>query len=173
MSRRCRADILVVLLSLTYLLAPAWAAAQTAPEPVAPETAPQPLVKHGPQGAVHYLQQLPAHRGALVYGWKPGRRITTRSAFGCSGDVCISVIGASTTVEEWETTLFGNVGCTTAHFHINHVIYLSSELICPDSPEPGVYYAWWLPYDVQFFNGDEVCNSWDNGDGYPCEEIIE
>jgi hypothetical protein len=45
MSRRCRAEILVVLLSLTCLLAPAWAAAQTAPEAAAPETAPKPLVK--------------------------------------------------------------------------------------------------------------------------------
>jgi hypothetical protein len=155
---------LVVLLSLTCILAPVWAAA---------ETAPTPLVKHGPKGAVQYLQQLPEHRGALVYGWKPTTLITPKSAFGCNGDVCISVIGESTTVDEWDTSLFGNVGCTTARFYINHVLYLSSELVCPDSAEPGVYYAWWLPFDVAFFDGDELCNSWDNGDGYPCVEIIQ
>lgn len=128
-------------------------------------------VQHGPDGAVTYREKAPGGKGTLTYGWRPTSSPAPKSAWGCNGDVCINIIGDSTTVDEWDTYLFGNVGCTYAHFHINDVVYLTSTEICPDSEDEGVYWAYWLPYDVTFYDGDMVCNSWDNGDGYPCEEI--
>ncbi len=110
----------------------------------------------------------------------PGRTVTFRSApstggitpdsaSGCNEDVCINIDGASTIVNSWSTTAFGNVGCTRAYFLYNEGFYEGPE-VCPDGPGPGVYYDNTGPSGY-FPDGDQLCNSWLSIAGLPCEYI--
>jgi len=96
--------------------------------------------------------------------------ITPDSASGCNEDVCINIDGASTIVNSWSTTAFGNVGCTRAYFLYNEGFYEGPE-VCPDGAGPGVYYDNTGPSGY-FPDGDQLCNSWLSIAGLPCEYIV-
>jgi len=111
----------------------------------------------------------------------PGRTVTFRSApspggitpdsaSGCNEDVCINIDGASTIVNSWSTTAFGNVGCTRAYFLYNEGFYEGPE-VCPDGAGDGVYYDNTGPSGY-FPDGDQLCNSWLSIAGLPCEYIV-
>jgi hypothetical protein len=96
--------------------------------------------------------------------------VSPDSASGCDLDVCISISGASTIVDAWSTTAYGNTGCATAYFAWSQNYHVSS-LVCPDGGGSGVYYDTTGPTGY-FPAGDALCNYWHNGPpGEPCEYI--
>lgn len=130
---------------------------------------------HGPHGenaGWASLDYLKAHPGAI-----PGVKVTPTSglqpysASGCNLNVCIDIVGASTTVTSWSTTAYGNTGCANAYFAW-HEGYYVGPTVCPNGLQPGVYYDTTGPTGY-FPNGDQLCNYWYNGPaGHPCEYII-
>lgn len=119
------------------------------------------------------MKYLKAHPGAV-----PGVTVTSasgggvkpNSAHGCDLNVCISIVGDSTTVTHWETTAYGNNGCANAYFAWNQGYHVGPT-VCPDSMNSGVYYDTTGPTGY-FPDGDQLCNYWQNGPpGEPCEYI--
>jgi hypothetical protein len=96
-------------------------------------------------------------------------RMAPASSHGCNRDVCIAIDGIPLFVFSWETTAFGNVGCTFAQFQAGSLTK-NGPTICPDSSSPGVYYDTSGPIGV-FPNHQQACNVWRGVGGRPCETI--
>jgi hypothetical protein len=106
--------------------------------------------------------------GTLTYGFDPGA-VRPASASGCNQDVCISIIGSSNHVDEWDTTGFNNGPmCTWPDFWINNMNVLSGNVICANGA--GVFRAFWRAN--RFFPSPSLaCNTWFAIPGRPCETI--
>jgi len=91
------------------------------------------------------------------------------SASGCSQEVCISIIGSSNFVSEWDThAIAEDATCTWPDFLINNAIVYPGDLICGDGA--GVFSAFWKA-NRYFPSPSLACNTWFNIPGKPCETI--
>ena len=108
-------------------------------------------------------------------GWNPSStQIQPLDAFGCDNwynqNVCIDLYGSGLHIDQWNTTAFGNWGCSTAYDQINGSSIHNSPRICPSSGSSGVYYFYWTA-NRNFHDGDQACNQWSGAWGRPCEWI--
>jgi hypothetical protein len=91
------------------------------------------------------------------------------SASGCNQEVCISIIGSSNHVDEWDTHAFTEVAmCSWPDFYINNAIVYPGDIICGDGA--GVFSAFWKA-NRYFPSPSLACNTWFNIAGKPCETI--
>lgn len=114
-----------------------------------------------------------ADGSTVVYGWAPkSNTVHPDSASGCNQEVCIDVQGSGLYVDQWNTTAYGNVGCSYAVYLRNGNYIRITDDICPTSSGDGVYYYdWAYPIGGKFGNKDKVCNTWYYLPGKPCETI--
>lgn len=111
--------------------------------------------------------------GTLTYGWRPfsgnSGTLIPRSASGCNFDVCISITGSSTYVDDWNTTAYWNGGyiCTHSVWLQNGNIIRTGNGTCGGA---GVFFSDWAP-KKNFQNESKLCNKWEFIPGEPCEYI--
>jgi hypothetical protein len=92
------------------------------------------------------------------------------SASGCNGNVCIQVTGGGLNVSNWTTTDYnGDYICTFAAYWIpaNNVWATSNE-VCGTSFWSGLSSP---PLPLIFRVNTQICNSWWNQPGKPCEYV--
>ena len=102
--------------------------------------------------------------------------VQPRSASGCNVSVCIMIEGESTTVTQWATQYLnsGSMNCREAFFEYTHNGYTGRYVgpyICPETPD-GVFYDSTGPSGY-FADGTQLCNTWSDASGRPCEYIEE
>ena len=91
------------------------------------------------------------------------------TASGCNQDVCIYVVGSGTQVTKWETTaVLPTAMCTVARYWANGVLVYEGTTKC-GSGGGSVMSYWTSP--GYFAAGTQVCNTWTNVPGKPCETI--
>lgn len=110
--------------------------------------------------------------GTLTYGWRPLARTSQMipdSASGCNQDVCISIIGSSNHVSDWNTTAYWDGGyiCTQSHWVINNANVRTGSGACGGA---GVFFSDWVA-NRYFPSPSLACNWWKVIPGYPCETI--
>lgn len=95
------------------------------------------------------------------------------SASGCNSStydsMCIYVTGSGLKVNDWDTSVsnyFGLDKCTYAGYWVAGVLYRTSNEVCGD----GDFWAYWAP-NQYFINGTQLCNTWVNWAGKPCETV--
>jgi hypothetical protein len=88
------------------------------------------------------------------------------SASGCNQDVCIEVIGSGLTVDNWNTVAYYS-GCSYAVYWEDNEIAFTGEEVCGDSPLE----TFASDFSGEFDNGEQVCNTWIDVAGKPCETI--
>ncbi len=109
-------------------------------------------------------------------GTKPVARVvasngvTPLSASGCNLSVCITVIGTGLYVSDWSTTAYPSTTvCSFAAYWANGVVIATSNQVCGKSGD--TFYSDW-PNPGFFANNTQVCNTWVQIAGRPCETII-
>jgi hypothetical protein len=91
------------------------------------------------------------------------------TASGCNQNVCIYVVGSGTQVTKWETTaVLPTAMCTVAKYWANGVLVYEGTIKC-GSAGGSVMSYWTRP--GYFAAGTQVCNTWANVQGRPCETI--
>jgi hypothetical protein len=96
--------------------------------------------------------------------------LSTQSAYGCNGSVCIRLVGTGTNVERWRTTVsFSYQRCTRATYLVNDGVFFVGRNICGVRWDVGVSEI--QPGNV-FRDGDVLCNTWSGFSGKPCKRII-
>jgi hypothetical protein len=119
-----------------------------------------------PAGPHMFVKETPM--GTLTYGFQP-KGARPDSASGCNQDVCISIVGSSNHVDEWDSVGFvDNAICTWSDFTINSGLVLSTNVICGDGA--GAFVAYW--HANRYFPSPSLaCNTWFAIPGKPCETI--
>jgi hypothetical protein len=111
---------------------------------------------------------------------KPKQKIQTKpasvqpqSASGCNfstyDQMCIYVYGSGLKVNEWDTSVsnyFARNTCTYAGYWVAGVLFRTSNTVCGN----GDFWAYWAP-NRYFINGTQLCNTWVNWAGKPCETV--
>lgn len=93
--------------------------------------------------------------------------ITPDSASGCNQEVCIEVIGSGLIVDQWNTFAYPpGDDCSFAAYWEDGEIAFTGEEVCGTLLE-----TFASDFDGEFDNGEQVCNSWVNIGGFPCETI--
>lgn len=93
------------------------------------------------------------------------------SASGCNDSVCIEVIGSGLTVDEWNTFVYVDPGsCSFAAYWEDDEIAFTGEEICAGD-DVSVLETYASDFDGEFENGEQLCNTWVNWAGMPCETI--
>jgi hypothetical protein len=124
--------------------------------------------------------------GKYCAGFIPAKEnVQTRSAYGCNGDVCISLTGSGLTVDKWRTTAWRSssdptICNATAYFKAKHPsqgFYTTVDLVTV----PGCYYisGYFYAYfegggSSTWVNGTRLGNSWDPNaylTGFPTKEV--
>ncbi len=91
------------------------------------------------------------------------------SADGCNQSVCIDVVGSGTTVSYWSTsTTLPYSLCTSSSYWANDVLVAKGPTQCGDVGSE-LSSAWNDP--GYFPAGTQLCNTWSNISGRPCETI--
>ena len=136
-------------------------------------TAP-PAVATANQSAHSVTFHITTPYGTLTYGWRPFTNETQgtaipQSASGCNQDVCISIIGSSNHVSDWNTTAYWDGGyiCTQSHWVINNANVRTGTGACGGA---GVFFSDWQA-NRYFPSPSLACNWWKVIPGYPCETI--
>jgi hypothetical protein len=117
---------------------------------------------------VTYTSSTGAEVGWISAG-HPAASSRSTSASGCNANVCIQVTGEGLFVSRWATQAFGNVGCTKAWFHAQ-LSSVTSPTICPTGSGSGTYFYNAGPAGY-YQDGEDLCNTWDRIEGYPCIEV--
>jgi hypothetical protein len=118
-------------------------------------------------GAVSVVGPVQAASGATE---PTGSTVTSPlTASGCNQNVCIYVVGSGTQVTKWETTaVLPAAMCTVAKYWANGVVIYEGTIKCGSSGAQVLSY-WSDP--GYFAPGTQVCNTWTNVPGRPCETI--
>jgi hypothetical protein len=130
-----------------------------------------PVANGGTAGwaSISYLRAHPDAIPGVHVSMAGSGDVRPASASGCNQNVCIAITGDGLFVSNWTTTAYGNVGCTYAAFH-SQMFTVYGRWICATGSGPGVYYDTTGP--IGYYQDDEeVCNSWLDIRGYPCETI--
>jgi hypothetical protein len=93
------------------------------------------------------------------------------SATGTNGAVTIILTGSGLIVNDWTTTAMVTTNCAQAFFQENGSTINSSGLLCAGS---GTYSSDWSnpgPDGGFFPNNTQLCNTWLNQSGRPCETV--
>lgn len=166
MIRRILLPLVMLLATIVGFAAPAAAA----PNRTGDFTS-VPVANGGTAGwaSISYLQAHPDAIPGVHVSVGAAGGVRPASASGCNQNVCIDITGSDLFVSNWTTTAYGNVGCTYAAFH-SQSFTAYGPWICSTGSGPGVYYDTTGP--VGYYQDDEeVCNSWLEIRGYPCETI--
>jgi len=95
--------------------------------------------------------------------------VTPASANGCNQSVCISVVGSGLYVSDWSTTAYPSTYvCSYAAYWANGVVIATSNEVCGN--QNNVFYSDWNNPGY-FTNNTQVCNTWLQIAGKPCETI--
>lgn len=95
--------------------------------------------------------------------------ISPLTASGCNQDVCIYVEGSGTQVTYWSTTaVLPASTCTVAKYWANGVLVYEGNTKCGTA---GARVSSYWNSPGYFPVGTEVCNTWTNVPGKPCETI--
>jgi hypothetical protein len=97
------------------------------------------------------------------------------SASGCNDSVCIEVVGDGLTVDDWNTFVYVDPGsCSFAAYWEDDEIAFTGEEVCAED-DSTLLETYASDFDGEFDNGEQLCNTWVNRAGKPCEtiEIIE
>lgn len=93
---------------------------------------------------------------------------TPRDASGCNLEVCIEVIGSGLTVNNWNTVAYTTgPQCSFAGYWEGGQLAFTGKQLCGD----GVLETFASNFDGPFDNGEQVCNTWVDIAGKPCETI--
>lgn len=163
-----RPKFMIVAMLATGFLAAASIPAAAAVVPAAASTL---LGSAGPTGPF----TVTTPQGELTYGWRPfsAGEIGPDSANGCNHNVCISIVGTSNHVTDWDTTAYyrgpGTL-CTRAAWHANGTVIRTGPTIC--GTDTGVFWSAWTP-NKDFSSPTDACNGWTHLKGYPCKTITK
>jgi hypothetical protein len=95
--------------------------------------------------------------------------VSPLTASGCNQNVCIYVVGSGTQVTKWETSaVLPTAMCTVAKYWADGVLVYEGTVKC-GSAGGSVTSYWSRP--GYFPAGTQVCNTWTNVSGRPCETI--
>lgn len=87
----------------------------------------------------------------------------------CNQNVCIYVVGSGTQVTKWETSaVLPMAMCTVAKYWANGVLVYEGTSKCGSAG--GSVMSYWSGPGY-FPAGTQVCNTWTNVPGRPCETI--
>lgn len=96
-----------------------------------------------------------------------------QSASGCNygayDSMCIYVFGSKLLVDDWDTSVsnyFGLNRCTYAGYWVVGVLTGTSNVVCGN----GDFWAYSTPAQY-YINGTQLCNTWLNWAGKPCETV--
>jgi hypothetical protein len=96
--------------------------------------------------------------------------VTPASASGCNLSVCINVVGSGLYVSDWSTTAYPSTSvCSFAAYWANGVVIATSNQVCGN--QNTVFYSDWNNPGF-FTNNTQVCNTWPQIAGRPCEIIL-
>jgi hypothetical protein len=97
------------------------------------------------------------------------RGVQPMSSHGCSGRVCITLIGSGLTLDSWTTTLSANSTSTSwAEFWVGGSLRGMGSAFTAQS---GYLYGSAYTGSLTFSNGDRLCNAWGGFSGRPCETV--
>ncbi len=99
----------------------------------------------------------------------PTSSVEPLSASGCNQSVCIYVTGSGTDVTNWSTsaTLPGSM-CTVADYWADqNLVYQGNEKCGSGGTSVSSYW----PQPGYFPAGTQLCNTWSNISGRPCESV--
>jgi hypothetical protein len=155
-------------------------AAQAAASASTQATAVAPPGVAGPNGAVPaaWVQQ----RSSELHPDMPGPNgthpvarvekrggVTPDSASGCNQSVCINVVGSGLYVSDWSTTAYPSTYvCSYAAYWANGIVIATSNEVCGNQND--VFYSDWNNPGY-FPNNTQVCNTWLQIAGKPCETV--
>lgn len=112
-------------------------------------------------------------KSATEAGTVSAAGIQPDSASGCnyySADImCIYVTGSGLLVDDWDTSVANNLGlykCSYAGYWVAGVLTATSNVVCTD----GDFWAYYTPGQY-YINGTQLCNTWLNWSGKPCETV--
>lgn len=136
-----------------------------------PDGGVQRVLRDGSGKAVAGVSWHPAKSG---HTGRSGAVVSPQTASGCDPwggrEVCIYVYGDGLHVDEWDTNAYGNWGCTSPGWFLDGNQIQSAGQICPNTPDWGVYQAWWSP-NANYQDGQQACNQWTYSLSRPCEWI--
>lgn len=93
--------------------------------------------------------------------------VQPKSAFGCTANICIYITGSGLLVNEWDTSASNNVPmCTFAAYWVRGSIYATTNSVCGN----GDFWGYWAA-NRTFVDGSQLCNTWAQFAGKPCETI--